>query len=197
MPSLLVYAFYILYAGDFLNPLSFCSLTFCSLSGNNITSDDVRELAEALQVNQSLQKLKWVKPFKFLFLGSVHWNCSVIHRPVLILANTAQYIWHYDTSMDGDMESHLWAPTQLSVACDTTLKMPKSCLRMRLDCVHLLQAKWRGLLNHLSFCLTFCSLNGNQISAEGTHTLAKALQVNQSLQELKWVQLFMLLTPLP
>ena len=45
-------------------------------------------------------------------------------------------------------------------------------------------------LNHLCF-LTFCSLRFNQISDEGAHALAAALQVNQSLQELKWVQPFM------
>ena len=37
----------------------------------------------------------------------------------------------------------------------------------------------------ISCFLTFYSLNGNKISAEGTRTLAEALQVNQSLQELK------------
>ena len=87
---------------------------------------------------------------KFLFVRGVHWDCSVFHRPVLIPANTAQYILHYDTSMDGCMESHSWAPTQLSVACHTILKIPKSCLGMRVDCVHLLHTRWRGLLNHLS-----------------------------------------------
>ena len=38
--------------------------------------------------------------------------------------------------------------------------------------------------------LAFCSLGSNQISDEGAHTVAAALQVNQSLQELKWVQPF-------
>ena len=36
----------------------FCSLTFLSLSENEITSGGVHELAGALQVNQSLQRLK-------------------------------------------------------------------------------------------------------------------------------------------
>ena len=35
--------------------------------------------------------------------------------------------------------------------------------------------------------LTFCSLGSNQITAEGAHAVAAALQVNQSLQELKLV----------
>ena len=39
--------------------------------------------------------------------------------------------------------------------------------------------------------LTFCSLGSNQISAEGAHAVAAALQVNQSLQKLEWVQPFM------
>ena len=33
--------------------------------------------------------------------------------------------------------------------------------------------------------LTFCSLSENKISVEGARELARALQVNQSLQELK------------
>ena len=37
-----------------------------------------------------------------------------------------------------------------------------------------------------------CSLSYNEISDEGTCALAGALQVNQSLQELEWVQLFVL-----
>ena len=36
----------------------FCCLMFCSLSRNKITSDGVRELARALQENQSLRELK-------------------------------------------------------------------------------------------------------------------------------------------
>ena len=37
----------------------------------------------------------------------------------------------------------------------------------------------------ISSSLTFCSLSGNKISAEGTRTLAEALHLNQSLRELK------------
>ena len=41
-------------------------------------------------------------------------------------------------------------------------------------------------LGTFDFCfLTFCSLGTNQISAKGVHAVAAALQVNQSLQELK------------
>ena len=48
---------------DLLNPppppsLPVCSLMFCSLSCNNISSEGTYELAAALQVNQSLQELK-------------------------------------------------------------------------------------------------------------------------------------------
>ena len=45
-----------------------CSLTLCSLSWNQISDEGARELAAALQVNQSLQTLKWVKPFMSYFL---------------------------------------------------------------------------------------------------------------------------------
>ena len=41
-------------------------MTFCSLSENEITDDYMHELAGALEVNQSLQKLEWVKPFMLL-----------------------------------------------------------------------------------------------------------------------------------
>ena len=54
-------------------PLISCSLTFCSLSGNKISNEGACELAEALQVNQSLQTLEWVQPFISYFLGSVLW----------------------------------------------------------------------------------------------------------------------------
>ena len=40
-------------------PLISCSLTFCSLSGNQI-QEGARVVARALQVNQSLQELEWV-----------------------------------------------------------------------------------------------------------------------------------------
>ena len=138
IPSLLLYAFLnvsyslIICIGNFLNPLSFCSLTFCSLSENKITSDGVHELAKAMQVNQSLQKLKWAKPLKFFFLRGVHWDFSVINRPVLILANTAKYIWHYQTKWRGFVEPPLicfW----LSVASMETrsqLKEPIHWLRL-------------------------------------------------------------------
>ena len=42
----------------FTPSLYFCCLMFCSLSENEITSDGVRELAGALQANQSLRELK-------------------------------------------------------------------------------------------------------------------------------------------
>ena len=44
-------------------PLISCSLTFYSLSRNQISDEGARELAAALQVNQSLQTLEWVQPF--------------------------------------------------------------------------------------------------------------------------------------
>ena len=60
-------------------PLISRSLTFCSLSENQIKDDGVRALSEALRVNQSLQELKWVQYFMSLFfLRNVH--CSVVPR---------------------------------------------------------------------------------------------------------------------
>ena len=47
-------------------------LTSCSFSGNKITDKGVCAVATALQVNKSLQRLKWV--IKFLFLRVVHWD---------------------------------------------------------------------------------------------------------------------------
>ena len=61
---------------------SFCSLTFCSLSNNKISSVGAHELAGALQVNQSLQKLKWVQAFVFYFSnGRKHPSCLCFHSP--------------------------------------------------------------------------------------------------------------------
>ena len=41
-------------------PLISCSLTFCSLSNNQIEEEGAHEIAAALKVNQSLQELEWV-----------------------------------------------------------------------------------------------------------------------------------------
>ena len=64
---------------DFLNHIFCCSLTFCSLSENKITVEGSCELAGALEVNRSLQDLKWVH-----FLGGVHWDCTVHHYPAFV-----------------------------------------------------------------------------------------------------------------
>ena len=136
-----------------------------------------------------LELCKWTRHFRGSSESShsstfrvVHWDCSVIPRTVLILVNTVIHLTPYTNFLFMD-------PTQLSITCRTLLQMTNSCLGMRLDCLHLLHTKWRVLSNHLSF-LTFCSLSDNQISAEGACTLAEALQVNQTLQRLKWVQPF-------
>ena len=50
-----------------------CFLTFCSLGYNQLSDESARVLSEALQVNQSLQKLKWVQPVLSNFLDSVLW----------------------------------------------------------------------------------------------------------------------------
>ena len=52
---------------------------------------------------------------------------------------------------------------------------------------------WWSLNSSLLCCLTFCSLRGNKISAEGVCAMVRVFQVNQSLQKLKlsgWVQPF-------
>ena len=62
--------------------LLICFLTFCSLWSNQMTDKGASTLAAALQVNQSLQELKWVQPCMSLyFLKSVH--CSGVPRYVL------------------------------------------------------------------------------------------------------------------
>ena len=63
----------------FLEPSSFCSLTFCSLSWNEIEDEGACALAGALQVNQSLQELKWVQVLvntTFPYLCPVTLSCS-------------------------------------------------------------------------------------------------------------------------
>ena len=61
----------------------------------------------------------------------------------------------------------------------------------------ILHASSKCFRDSLKNCLFYvpwhsCSLSQNKISYEGTCALAGALQVNQSLQELEWVQLFVL-----
>ena len=47
-----------IYGGFLQLPSFFVTLTFCSLIQNQITVESARELAGALRVNQSLQRLK-------------------------------------------------------------------------------------------------------------------------------------------
>ena len=56
-----------------------------------------------------------------------------------------------------------------------------------------LTLKWRCLFKPPLICCfpTFCSISGNKISDKGACAVGSALQVNQSLQELEWVQPFM------
>ena len=80
-------------------------------------------------------------------------------------------------------------PWQLS-ACTNSVYQALSLLPLRLIPIML---SWRCLEELPPFCsLTFCSISENRISDEGTCALSGALQVNQSLQELKWVQPFIL-----
>ena len=55
-----------------------CCLSFCSISNKSISDKGAYALGAALQVNQSLQDLKWVRPFRptSYFLESVHWCFS-------------------------------------------------------------------------------------------------------------------------
>jgi len=59
------------------------------------------------------------------------------------------------------------------------------------DCGIYLSLNWRENVGYFFF-FSLCSLSENQISKEGAFALAGALQVNQSLQTLKWVQTYML-----
>ena len=68
-----------------------CSLTFCSLGRNQISNIGSCELAAALQVNQSLQELKWVKPFCLTsaMTGPYH---AYRERGVVTLVNVSKLI---------------------------------------------------------------------------------------------------------
>ena len=65
-------------------PLISCSLTFCSLSQNQISDEGARELAAALQVNQGLQTLEWVQPFHVLLLK----RCTLVLQQWLCTLST-------------------------------------------------------------------------------------------------------------
>ena len=62
--------------GHILTPSFFCCLSFCSLSNKKIKDKGACALSAALQVNQSLQELKWVQPFMSYILWGVHWYFS-------------------------------------------------------------------------------------------------------------------------
>ena len=141
-------------------PLISFLLTFYSLSENGITCDGVHELAGVLHVNKSLQRLKWVKQFKFLFIRNVHWDCSAIPRPMQILANTAKlHLTLYITCKDNCVESRSQAPAKLFLTCHTIPRMNEARLLIHLH-------KVKGFVEPppLRGSLTFCSPMGNKIS---------------------------------
>ena len=76
---------------DSQTPSFFCCLSFCSLSDKGITDQGACALSAALQVNQSLQELKWVQSFMFYFWWGVHWYFSdgYTHMETLYLN------WHW------------------------------------------------------------------------------------------------------
>ena len=138
-------------------------LTFCSLSGNQISNIGACELARALQVNHSLQELEWVQLFMSLyFFRSVHGMCWNNRESLQMAPET--YIWlFFMIWWEITAHIHLW--------------------RYIFDLFYYI---WVLMTSYL----IFCSLGSNQISARGAHALVAALQVNQSLQKLKWVQPF-------
>ena len=62
----------------------------------------------------------------------------------------------------------------------------KKLLEKKLEFLHLTH-KVKGSVEpaFISCFLAFCSLSGNKVTAEGACAVAAALQVNQTLQELK------------
>ena len=71
-----------------------CFLTFCSLGSNQISDEGASIVAAALQVNQSLQELKWVQPFTSLYFLKVY-TVSVVPRYVLKFIDRACR-WHLE-----------------------------------------------------------------------------------------------------
>ena len=61
-------------------------MTFCSLSGNQISDEGAREFAAALQVNQSLQTLEWVQPFMsyFCYIEDLMMPLALTIMPVFV-----------------------------------------------------------------------------------------------------------------
>ena len=107
-----------------------------------------------------------------MFIHTLHTSCialidapSIIHQDLI----TSQEVVLYLTSWQTD--------TKCLILC-----LSSEVLRP-----NILHTKWKSLFSHLSSLgsLAFCSLGSNQISDEGVHVVAAALQVNQRLQELK------------
>ena len=92
----------------------FLSLWFCSLKYNMIRDEGACALAEALQVNQSLQELEWVQPFMSYFLGDGHWTRYILFRNVretlLTLANiNVLELWYWSWSYTNYSGSYISA----------------------------------------------------------------------------------------
>ena len=120
------------------------SLTFCSLSRNQISNIGACELAGALQVNQSLQKLKWVQSF-----------ISCFYRLVSVFIESMMYVLcTYDAL---SMFQQGLITTQGVILYSLTDKLTHNvfyCVSVVRYCdQNIPYTKWRGLLSHLSSLL--------------------------------------------
>ena len=124
-------------------PLISCSLTFCSLSRNHI-KEGAHVVAGALQVNQSLQELKWVLLLQVLFC--LHWEYDVCTMYIMyILHNSNWCTQHINQGL---------IITQGVVLYFTNWQTDTQCLILCLTSEvlkpNIPYTKWRGLLKHLS-----------------------------------------------
>ena len=138
-------------------------------------------LAGALQVNQSLQELKWVQLL-------MCYTCSCTQKEVYteIVVYTSDHMHYWRMMTDLRRGPHLWPRTARAY-----IKL--HCVPWSLIISRILNAVVKIFLTIYFFCsLIFCSLSNNKISADGVCALVGALLVNQSLQKLKleWVQPF-------
>lgn len=70
-------------------------MAFYSLSENNISDNGAHALFEALEVNQSLQKLEWVPTSIHYFLGGIYvWFKNIVEYKAV--------------EMEQSLESHIW-----------------------------------------------------------------------------------------
>ena len=176
-------------------PFFVCSMTFCSLGSNQISDEGACAVAAALQVNQSLQHLKWVQPFKLFGFCILLFRYTYVHSwrflepPFFVCSLTFCSLGSNQIRYKGVCAVATALQVNLSLQQLEWVQPFKFIDSCTYTVAYVGIHTFMEILEPPFFVcsMTFCSLGSNQISDEGACAVAAALQVNQSLQHLKWV----------